>query len=637
MRPYRVNRRHPGVVERSVPMNAPARHRPVDVPVNPVDDGLYRNVWRHAAGARLALAGSMLLLVASQVVKLSVPWCAAKAVDALQAGGPDMMPHALAWVAGVLAAYVACWLLHGPGRVLERTVGMRVRQSLSDTLYARLASAPLSWHEGHHSSEMQQRAGQATGALYDFAQNQFVYLQSIVNFVGPLVALALLSPGLGAAAFAGYVLLACLSTRFDKALMRLTMREMDLERRYAAGMSDFLGHMSTVLSLRLQQASALLLRKRMQAAFEPLGKIISLTEWKWCMVDLASTTLTWSLVIGYVWTSTHHIGVGIAIGAVFMVHQYAGQTADVASAMAGQLQGLAHTRTNFESARPIFDAPVTPAPVALPGDWRRIVVRDVSFRHAKAGPDAPSLGVTELEFRRGERIALVGGSGSGKSSLMRVLAGLYEAAHVEIEVDGVVQPQAFDLASLATLIPQEADVFEGSVRENLDFGLCIDPERIDGAVHGSAFRQVLDGLQGGLDFAIAQRGSNLSGGQRQRLCMARGALAAGGSSLVFLDEPTSALDPVTEADVHQRLGRTFPGACVVASVHRMSLLSYFDRVVLMEAGRVVDTGAIDDLRARNASFARMLQGSAHALPAAEIDALQVSQALGAETDAEFEV
>lgn len=606
----------------------------IDAPANPVDDGLYRNVWRHAAGARLALAGSMLLLVGSQVVKLIVPWCAAKAVDALQAGGPDMMRHALVWVAGVLAAYVGCWLLHGPGRVLERTVGMRVRQSLSDTLYGRLASAPLSWHERHHSTEMQQRAGQATGALYDFAQNQFVYLHSIVNFVGPLVALALLSPALGFAALTAYVTLACLSTRFDKALMRLTTREMDLERRYAAGMSDFLGHMGTVLALRLQQASATLLRKRMQAAFEPLGKIISLTEWKWCMVDLVSTTLTWSLVMGYAWVSTHHIGAGLAIGAVFMVHQYAGQTADVASAMAGQLQGLAHTRTNFESARPIFDAPVTLKPVALPPEWQRIVVRDISFRHAEANPEAPALGVSELEFRRGERLALVGSSGSGKSSLMRVLAGLYAAAHIEIEVDGVVHPEAFDLASLATLIPQEADVFEGSVRENLEFGTPLQAQRIDAAIHGSAFQPVLDGLQGGLEFPVAQRGNNLSGGQRQRLCMARGAIAAAESSIVFLDEPTSALDPVTEAAVHQRLGRTFPHACIVASVHRMGLLSYFDRVVLMDAGRVVDTGTIDALRLRHTDFASMLLGSAQAASEGDVDALQIAAALGVETDCE---
>ena len=624
-----------------VPMNSSSAPSADALPVvsrpNPIDEGLYRNVWRYAAGARVRLVASMALLVGSQVVKLAVPWCAAKAVDALQAAGPDMLVHALTWVACVLGAYVACWALHGPGRVLERNVGMRVRQSLADTLYARLAKAPLSWHEGHHSSEMQQRAGQSAGALYDFAQNQFVYLHSIVNFVGPLVALAFLSSGLGFFALAGYVALACLSTRFDKALMRLTQREMDLDRRYGAGLADFLGHMGTVLSLRLQDATRVLLRRRMNAAFEPMGRIITLTEWKWCMVDLASTTLTWSLVIGFVWISMHQAGVGLAIGGVFMVHQYASQTADVASAMAGQLQGLAQTRTNFASARPIYEAPQSPDAAPLPRDWQRIVVRDVSFRHAKAHVDSPSLGVAELVLNRGERIALVGGSGSGKSSLMRVLAGLYAAERIEIEVDGVAQPRAFDLASLSTLIPQEADVFEGSVRENLDFATGIADDRIDQAVAGSAFDTVLDTLHGRLDFPVAQRGSNLSGGQRQRLCLARGALAASASSIVFLDEPTSALDPITEAQVHHRLGQTFPGACIVASVHRMSLLAHFDRVVLMDAGRLVDSGSVETLRARQPMFARMLEGSAHAAAAVDaqgIDVLQLLRALGAETDCE---
>jgi ATP-binding cassette subfamily B protein len=611
--------------------------------VNPVDDGLYRNVWRHAAGARVALGGSMALLVASQLVKLAVPWCAAHAVDALQRGGADMLLRAIEWAACVLGASIGCWALHGPGRVLERRVGMKVRQSVADTLYARLMRAPLGWHERHHSMDMQQRASQSTGALYDFAQNQFVYLHSAVNFVGPLVALTLLSGQLGAVAFAGYLLLALLSARFDRVLMALTAKETDLERRYTASMSDFLGHMGTVLSLRLQEASSRLLRVRMAAAFKPLGRIIVLTEWKWCMVDLVSSALTWALVIGYAWFATRGSAAGLAIGAVFMVHQYASQTADVASAMAGQFQGLAQARTNFASARPIFEAPQCADPVALPADWQRIVVRDVAFRHAKAHPESPSLGLETLTLHRGERVALVGGSGSGKSSLMRVLAGLYGADHIEIEVDGVMRPQAFDLASLATLIPQEADVFEGSLRENLDFGINLPEATLAGAMHGSAFDAVLPGLAGGLDFPVAQRGSNLSGGQRQRLGMARGALAAAHSSIVFLDEPTSALDPITEAQIHHRLAKTFPGACIVASVHRMSLLSHFDRVVLMDRGRLVDTGSVADLRTRHPAFAEMLAGSAYGnvlptdlpkLTGDELDEaiLQQLRALGAETE-----
>ena len=582
-------------------------------PDNPIAAGLYRGIWRYAEGARAAMLGSMVLLMGSQGVRLAVPWFAAQAIDALQKGGPASLTRALAWVGAVMAASIVSWMLHGPGRVLERRVGMRVRETLSDELYTRLTAAPLSWHERHHSSDMQQRVRQSTQALYEFSANQFIYLQSLVGLVGPLVALVALSPPIGLAAFVAFGVLALLSVWIDRTLMRLAMQEMEAERRYGAGMADFLGHIGTVLSLRLQDASRRLLRLRLARVFVPLGRNIVVNEAKWCMVDLFSTLTTWALVVAYVFLLSRSGTGAIAIGAVFMVQQYASRTAAVATDMTGRLQGLSRTRADYASARPIFDAPTSEPAAPLPAEWHRIVVRDIAYRHASAAPDSPPLGLDALALQRGERIALVGGSGAGKSTLMRVLAGLYTAPGVVVEVDGQVQPGVHDLAALATLIPQEADVFEGSVRENLDFGTALPDAALAAAMQGSAFDAVLEGLDGGLEFAVAERGSNLSGGQRQRLCLARGALAAAGagSSIVFLDEPTGALDPITEARIHHRLGETFPSACIVASVHRMSLLAHFDRVGLMEDGRLVDIGPLAALRERQPAFAHMLAGSAH--------------------------
>jgi ABC-type multidrug transport system fused ATPase/permease subunit len=589
-----------------VPADRPA-------PDNPIAAGLYRGIWRYAEGARAAMLGSMVLLMGSQGVRLAVPWFAAQAIDALQKGGPASLTRALAWVGAVMAASIVSWMLHGPGRVLERRVGMRVRETLSDELYTRLTAAPLSWHERHHSSDMQQRVRQSTQALYEFSANQFIYLQSLVGLVGPLVALVALSPPIGLAAFVAFGALALLSVWIDRTLMRLATQEMEAERRYGAGMADFLGHIGTVLSLRLQDASRRLLRLRLARVFVPLGRNIVVNEAKWCMVDLVSTLTTWALVVAYVFLLSRSGTGAIAIGAVFMVQQYASRTAAVATDMTGRLQGLSRTRADYASARPIFDAPTSEPAAPLPAGWRRIVVRDIAYRHASAAPDSPPLGLDALALQRGERIALVGGSGAGKSTLMRVLAGLYAAPGVVVEVDGQVQPGVHDLAALATLIPQEADVFEGTVRENLDFGTALPDATLAAAMQGSAFDAVLEGLDGGLEFAVAERGSNLSGGQRQRLCLARGALAAAGagSSIVFLDEPTGALDPITEARIHHRLGETFPSACIVASVHRMSLLAHFDRVGLMEDGRLVDIGPLAALRERQPAFAHMLAGSAH--------------------------
>jgi ATP-binding cassette subfamily B protein len=198
----------------------------------------------------------------------------------------------------------------------------------------------------------------------------------------------------------------------------------------------------------------------------------------------------------------------------------------------------------------------------------------------------------------------VGPSGGGKSTLLRVLAGLYPPGSGTLLFDG--QPMDWaQLRRLATLIPQETELFEASIRENLAFGQPRDDALLLSALHTSTFDEVLKANHGNLDTAVSERGFNLSGGQRQRLCLARGVLAAQGSSLLLLDEPTSALDANTEARVLARIAEAFPEACVIASIHRLSLLERFDTVVLMEAGRVLDHGPRDAVLARQPLLQRM--------------------------------
>ncbi|MEO6746160.1 MAG: ABC transporter ATP-binding protein, partial [Caldimonas sp.] len=112
---------------------------------------LYRSIWRYAAGARATMLASTVLLAGSTVVRLALPWMAAQAINSLQGGGDGSVRSAAGWVVAILVVYIAAWLLHGPGRVLERNVGVRVRQGVSDALYAKLTRAPLAWHERQHS------------------------------------------------------------------------------------------------------------------------------------------------------------------------------------------------------------------------------------------------------------------------------------------------------------------------------------------------------------------------------------------------------------------------------------------------------------------------------------------------------
>jgi len=586
---------------------------------------LYASLWRHARGARLPLSGAAALLIASQLVKLMAPWAAARAIDTLQQGGVGALMHAGLWVAAIVLISVFAWALHGPGRVLERNVGVRVRQQLAQSLHVRLANAPLAWHERNHSGELQQRVSQSSHALQNFAQSQFIYLQSAVNLLGPLVALWLLAPWLSWVACAGYVVVGCVILRCDMALMKLSARENQAERRYAAGLLDVLGNIGSVMCLRLQPSTHRLLALRLEAVFTPLRRMIVLNEVKWGAVDILSVCLTWGLVASFVW----HTGAGhgtVMLGGLFMVYQYAQQAGGVIGSMAGNFQGLARTRTDYASAQPIWQAPQRSAvqPVAL-GPWQTIDIRDL--HHLPADDDGAAnadrhssrgrLHDVSLRLNRGERIAIVGPSGSGKSTLMRALAGLYEPVAARIAVDGVHQPGLRHLGSTATLIPQEPEVFECSVRENIVFDTAPEPGALEHAIRVSAFDEVLVTLPEGLHTFISERGSNMSGGQRQRLCLARGVFAARDNSVVLLDEPTSALDPMTEASVVRRLCDHFADACIVAAVHRMSLLKHFDRVVLLVAGRVVDSGHVSELAARQPLFARMLANQAVELSAAQ--------------------
>jgi ATP-binding cassette subfamily B protein len=579
---------------------------------------LYASLWRHAQGARLPLLGAAALLIASQLVKLMAPWAAARAIDTLQQGGAGALAQAGLWVAAIIGISVCTWILHGPGRVLERNVGVRVREQVAQTLHARLADAPLRWHEQHHSGELQQRVSQSSRALQTFAQSQFIYLQSAVNFFGPLVALWLLAPWLSGVACAGYVVVVGVIVRCDLALMKLSERENHAERRYAAGLLDVLGNIGSVLCLRLQSSTHGLLARRLQAVFAPLKRAIVLNEVKWCAVDILSVALTWGLVAAFVWRTGAGPGT-VMIGSLFMVYQYAQQAGGVIGSIAGNFQGLARTRADYASAQPIWAAPqrTAAASVAL-GHWQTIDVHGLQHRAADGDATADGdrhasrgrLHNVSLSLTRGERIAIVGPSGSGKSTLMRALAGLYEPQAAQIAVDGVHQPGLRHLGTISTLIPQEPEVFECSVRENIVFDAAPAPGVLEHAIRVSAFDEVLVTLPEGLDTFISEGGANMSGGQRQRLCLARGVLMARDTSLLLLDEPTSALDPMTEASVLQRLCDHFADACIVAAVHRMSLLKHFDRVILLVDGRVVDSGPVAQLAARQPLLARMLASQA---------------------------
>jgi ABC-type bacteriocin/lantibiotic exporter with double-glycine peptidase domain len=284
----------------------------------------------------------------------------------------------------------------------------------------------------------------------------------------------------------------------------------------------------------------------------------------------------------------------------------------VVAAMAMHWNDLVRQKTEVADVDSILAAPGRPLEVSrVPERWQGIRVRDVRFFHPRAARGRPALDEAWIELRRGQRIALVGASGAGKSSLLRVIAGLVDAERISIEIDGTPLPLLKHLGAVSLLLPQDPEVFEASVRDNITMGLPYGEADVEWSCALAGFTPVVEQLPHGLDSLISERGLNLSGGQKQRLALARGLLAARGAEIVLLDEATSSVDAATEAQIYDRLMATFADACIVSSVHRLNLLHRFDSVLLMDRGRILDSGTPDEVRRRHPElFAHFVQSAA---------------------------
>ena len=559
---------------------------------------LYATLWRHAEGHRRKVVLFVVLLVMAQVVRLTIPWFFGEAVNALQARGMEGIAQARNDLLLMLAAVGVAWTMHGPGRIVERFTALVVRERFADALHSKALALPVRWHEQHHSGETLHRISRATSSLAQFAQSQFIYLQNTVSVVGPIAALFLVSPATGAAALVGYVAIGFFVVRIDSVMVRLVREENRAERRYNSALVDCLGNIGTVLALRLQEPIRKMLGSRLVEIFAPLRRNIVFNEVKWGGIDLLNGGMRTGLVALYAWLDFRRNGT-ISVGTAVMVHQYSQQIGNVVANMAMHWNDLVRQKTEVADVDPIFSSPARPPEVAaVPVPWREIRVEGLRFVHPRAAGGRPALDDVSLELRRGRRIALIGASGAGKSSLLRVLAGLVDAEKVSISVDGILEPRLKHLGAVSVLLPQDPAVFESSVRENVTMGLPYRQGEVERACEMAGFTPVIAQLPQGWSTLISERGVNLSGGQKQRLALARALLAAKNAGLVLLDEATSSVDASTEAEIYDRLMTAFAGACIVSSVHRLHLLPRFDTVHLMEHGRIVESGTPEEVKQR---------------------------------------
>ena len=299
----------------------------------------------------------------------------------------------------------------------------------------------------------------------------------------------------------------------------------------------------------------------------------------------------------------------ISIGDVLVFQALFGQTFGLVNIVLNMFPQIAKGMESIRSIGEVLECPDLEHNKGKPdvkGVQGEIRFEDVEYTYGEEQP--PSLQGIDLEIPPGQCLAVVGPSGGGKSTLLRLIIGFRRPTKGKIFLDGQ-DMETIDMRSwrrFISVVPQESVFFEGSVRDNILFGTSgVSNEQLDEILDAANVREFVEKLPHGLDTRIGESGARLSGGQRQRLAIARALVR--NPQVIVLDEPTSALDVMSEKLVQEAIERLAKGRTTLIVAHLLSTIRNADRIVVMEKGRIVESGTYDALSNREDSAFRKMK------------------------------
>ena len=575
---------------------------------------LFKKMWHYSAGNRKTIVWFWLMFaIAESISMVSHPLLLSKIMNLAQAA---IMKHGyitrdeLGPLWGLLALTVlvdvAFWTLHGPARVMERRNGFQVRANYRKYLQKGVMALPMEWHVEHHSGETSDKMEKGTEALLNFSEESYTFIYAGVQLIVSYAMLAWYSPS-SACIVIGMILVAVrIIMRFDRVLMAQYAELNRAENKVAESVIDAITNITTVIILRVEQLVFRAIVHRIDEPFDLYKRNTRVSEVKWFLTNVCATLMA-AITLGVYFTHSWMAKTTILIGNLYILIKYLDSLSRLFFEFCWRYSDVIRQKTKVMNAEEL-SADFRPEALTnhvLPVDWKCIEAANLNFSYDSDEGRKLHLDNVSFTISRGERIALVGETGGGKSTLLRIIRDIYHPQDLALFVDGKPIPEGFGgIKQAITYEPQDPEMFATTILKNVTMGAEYDFETVLRFTDMACFTDVVrrikpqnpgDGLREKFDYSIEERGLNLSPGQRQRLALARGFLACQSKDIVLLDEPTSSTDAHTGMRIHENLIREFSEKTIISATHQLHLLPFFHRIFFIDDGQIVATGTLDEL------------------------------------------
>lgn len=552
--------------------------------------------------------GSVVLML-NALAMLSLPQFLRHMFDqALRTGDRAMLGWLSLAMLGVVVVMVFGVLAQA---YLLKMSALNAVNDLRHQLVEKLMALDVGYYERKPTGELVSRVNSDVQALRQAIQFSLpMFIRGLTLGVGGFVAMVWMSPLLTGFLLVAALPMALIAWRMGLVLRKLGRQQTDHLARAGGMLEEAVAHIRTVVAFGQERKVG----GRVNATFDVLKSNGYKMIWANATMISLNVLVGFVALVGIVWLGGLQVMDGtMSLGEMMAFLLYLTFMADAASNLGGfwpewqAMLGGTERVVDVLQQEPMLKEPRKPEVLKAAKGGRAIVLNGVRYVYP-ARPDDVALDGVSVKIPAGKRVALVGPSGAGKTTVLKLMLRLDDVSGGEVLIDGVdVRQLRFaELRRQFALVAQEAPLFSGTVRDNVAFGMDdANDKALWKALEMAQAKRFVQELPQGLDTQVGEKGVQLSGGQRQRIALAR-AIAVD-APVLLLDEATSHLDSENERAVQVALDEAGKGRTVVIVAHRLSTVRDADVIIVMDKGRVVATGTHAELMKKSELYRALVE------------------------------